>query len=267
MAHIRTAIIAGNWKMNYGPKQAGEFAQEILPALEQIVASYPYILSILCPPAISLNIVHATLKEHAPTRIELGAQNMYFEEKGAFTGEISPLMVHELCSTVILGHSERRTYFGESDEIVNKKAQAALKHSLRPIICIGENLEQYEANQTDAVIRAQVKGSLVNFSDQHAREVVVAYEPIWAIGTGRAATVEGAGKVVHLIRSLYSEMYGEETAAALRILYGGSVTSGNIDELIAHPDIDGALVGGASLKADFVEIVRKTVETMTQVVR
>ena len=267
MAHIRTAIIAGNWKMNYGPSQAGEFAQEILPALEQIMASYPHILSILCPPAISLNIVYAILKEHAPTRIELGAQNMYFEEKGAFTGEISPLMVHELCSTVILGHSERRTYFGESDEVVNKKAQAALKHRLRPIVCIGENLEQYEANQTDEVIHSQVKGSLANFSSHHTHEVVVAYEPIWAIGTGRAATVEGAGKVVHLIRSLYGEMYGEEAAASLRILYGGSVTASNIGEFIAHPDIDGALVGGASLKADFVEIVRKTVATMSQTVR
>ncbi len=267
MAHIRTAIIAGNWKMNYGPRKAGEFAQEILPALEGVVASYPHILSILCPPAISLNIVHATLKEHAPTRIELGAQNMYFEEKGAFTGELSPSMVHELCSTVILGHSERRTYFGESDELVNKKALAALKHHLRPIICIGENLEQYEAGQTSEVIHTQVKGSLANFSSHDAREVVVAYEPIWAIGTGRAATADGAGKVIHLIRSLYGEMYGDEAAASLRILYGGSVTSSNTGEFIAHPDIDGALVGGASLKADFVEIARKTVETMSQAVR
>jgi triosephosphate isomerase len=267
MAHIRTAIIAGNWKMNYGPGQAREFVQEILPALEQAVAAYPHILSILCPPAISLSTVHAILSEKSVPHIELGAQNMYFEEKGAFTGEISPLMVHELCSTVILGHSERRTYFGEGDEVVNKKALAALKHRLRPIVCIGENLAQYEANQTDEVIHAQVKGSLANFSPQHAHEVVVAYEPIWAIGTGRAATVEGAGKVAHLIRSLYGEMYGEEAAASLRILYGGSVTSGNIGEFIAHPDIDGALVGGASLKADFVEIARKTVETMTQAVR
>ncbi len=267
MAHIRTAIIAGNWKMNYGPRQASEFVREILPGLEQIVQSYPHILSILCPPAISLSTVRTILDEKQAPRIELGAQDMYFEEKGAFTGELSPLMVHELCSTVILGHSERRTYFGESDELVNKKAQAALKHRLRPIICIGENLEQYEADKTSEVIHAQVRGSLANFSPHHAREVVVAYEPIWAIGTGKAATAEGAGKVVHLIRSLYGEMYGDEAAASLRILYGGSVTSSNTSEFIAHPDIDGALVGGASLKADFVEIVRKTVETMKQAVQ
>src|SRR5450432_243558 len=213
MAHIRTAIIAGNWKMNYGPRQAREFVQEILPALEQAVASYPHILSILCRPAISLSTVHAMLSEKSVPHIELGAQNMYFEEKGAFTGELSPLMVHELCSTVILGHSERRTYFGESDEIVNKKALAALKHGLRPIVCIGENLEQYETGETSEIIHAQVKGSLANFSAQQVQEVVVAYEPIWAIGTGRAATAEGAGRVVHLIRTLYGEMYGDEAAA------------------------------------------------------
>ncbi len=266
MAHTRTAIIAGNWKMNYGPSQAREFVQEILPALEQVVAAYPHILSILCPPAISLDTVHAILSEKPVPHIELGAQNMYFEEKGAFTGEISPLMVRELCSTVILGHSERRTYFGESDEQVNKKTLAALAHGLRPIVCIGENLEQYEMGETGEVIHTQIKGSLANLPVQQAQEIVIAYEPIWAIGTGKAATGEGAGKVVHLIRHLYGEMYGGEAAASLRILYGGSVTSSNISEFIAHPDIDGALVGGASIKADFVEIARKMVETMTQVV-
>ncbi len=173
-------------------------------------------------------------------------------------------MVQELCTTVILGHSERRTYFGESDEMVNKKALAALNHRLRPIICIGEHLEQYEAGKTEEVIRFQVQHSLANFPAPHAREVVIAYEPIWAIGTGKAATAEGAGNVVHLIRQLYGEMYGGETASALRILYGGSVTSANIGEFMAHPDIDGALVGGASIKRDFVEIVRKTIETMQQ---
>ena len=173
-------------------------------------------------------------------------------------------MVQELCTTVILGHSERRTYFGETDEMVNKKALAALDHRLRPIVCIGEHLEQYEAGKTEEVIRFQVKHSLENFPAHRAKEVVIAYEPIWAIGTGKAATAEGAGKVIQLIRQLYAEMYSEETATALRILYGGSVTSTNIGEFMAHPDIDGALVGGASIKPDFVEIVRKTIELMQQ---
>src|SRR6266487_151876 len=267
MAHPRTAIIAGNWKMNYGPKEAAAFVHEILPALKDVVSSYPYILGVLCPPAISLTTVRAILDEQPLTRIELGAQHIYFAEKGAFTGETAPSMVREVATNVILGHSERRTYFGETDELVNKKALAALKHGLRPIICIGENLDEYESNQTEQVIRTQVKGSLANFSAQLASEVVVAYEPIWAIGTGRAATAEGAGKVIHLIRTLYGEMYGDEGANALRILYGGSVTSSNTSEFLAHPDIDGALVGGASLKPDFVEIARNTVETMSQTVQ
>ncbi len=261
MTTSRTAIIAGNWKMNYGPRQASNFTREILPGLGQLVRKYAQVMCVLCPPAISLAAVREVLDAAPTPRIELGAQNMYFEEKGAFTGEIAPAMVRELCSTVILGHSERRMYFGETDELVNKKTLVALKHSLRPIVCIGENLQQYEANQTEQVIRTQVKGSLANFSVQQAREVVVAYEPIWAIGTGRAATVEGAGRVIHLIRELYGEMYGE-AAAALCIQYGGSVTSDNISKFMAHPDIDGALVGGASLKPDFVEILRKTIETI-----
>jgi triosephosphate isomerase len=221
-------------------------------------------MCILCPPAISLAAVRAVLNAQPHPRIELGAQNMYFEEKGAFTGEISPTMVHELCSTVILGHSERRTYFGETDEMVNKKALAALHHGLRPIICIGEHLNQYEAGQTEQVIRSQVQHSLANFPASSVKEVVIAYEPIWAIGTGKAATAEGAGNVIHLIRQLFADMYGSEAAAATRILYGGSVTSANTSEFMAHPDIDGALVGGASIKPDFVEIVRKSIETMQQ---
>jgi triosephosphate isomerase len=147
---------------------------------------------------------------------------------------------------------------------VNKKALAAFKYGLRPIICIGENDEQHEAGETEQIIRTQVQGSLAYFSEQHAKEAVIAYEPIWAIGTGKAATPEGAGQVIHLIRQLYENMYGVQAAASLRILYGGSVTSANISKFIEHPDIDGALVGGASLKPDFVEIVRKTIETMRQ---
>src|SRR5215831_6331418 len=180
--HNRTAIIAGNWKMNYGPIQASEFAAEIIADLGQLMHQYRSILTILCPPAISLAAVREVMDAHPFPRLELGAQNMYFEEKGAYTGEISPTMVQELCTSVILGHSERRTYFGESDEMVNKKAIAALTHRLRPIVCIGENLGQYEDGKTEEVIRFQVAHSLANFLVPHAREVAIAYEPIWAIG-------------------------------------------------------------------------------------
>jgi triosephosphate isomerase len=262
MAVSRPAIIAGNWKMNYGPKQASNFVLEILPQLAQIIRNSPHVTSILCPPSISLAAVREVLDAMLAPRIELGAQNMYYEEKGAFTGEIAPDMVREFCSSVILGHSERRTYFGETDALVNKKAQAALSHHLRPIICVGENLAQYESGLTSEVIHTQVHASLANFTPEQAKDVVIAYEPIWAIGTGRAATAEGAGEVIHLIRRLYGEMYGADAAATVRILYGGSVTAANISEFMVHPDIDGGLVGGASLKPEFVEIVRKTVEIM-----
>ncbi|HEU5379200.1 MAG TPA: triose-phosphate isomerase [Ktedonobacteraceae bacterium] len=261
---LRDAIIAGNWKMHYGPRQGSEFTYEIISELGLLVTRYPYVLSILCPPAISLMAVREVLEAHLFRRVELGAQNMYFEEKGAFTGEIAPSMVRELCSSVILGHSERRMYFGETDDLVNKKVLAAFRHDLRPIVCVGEHLDQYEAGKTEDVICTQVRQSLANVPGEAAPNMVVAYEPIWAIGTGKAATAEGAGKVISLIRSLYGEMYGEGAARALRILYGGSVTSSNIAEFMSHPDIDGALVGGASLKPDFVEIVRKTIEVMQQ---
>ncbi len=262
MARARTAIIAGNWKMNYGPTEAKHFVKEILPELGQVLNNSSQTLCILCPPTISLDAVRTildTLPSSLQNYIELGAQNMYFEEKGAYTGEISPTMVRELCSTVILGHSERRMYFGETNELVNKKAQAALQYGLRPIICIGENDEQHEAGQTEQVIKEQVQNCLCNFPAEQLDTIVVAYEPIWAIGSGKAATAEDAGNVASMIRQLYRDMYSEEVANTLRILYGGSVTSENINEFMAHPDIDGALVGGASIKADFVEIVRNVV--------
>jgi triosephosphate isomerase (TIM) len=254
----RGAIIAGNWKMHYGPRQASHFAHEIVPELGQLVEQAPRVVAVLCPPAISLASVQAVTQGFP--RIELGAQNMYFEEKGAFTGELAPSMLEELCRYVILGHSERRAYFGESDDIVNKKAQAALQHGLRPIVCIGERLEQYEAGQTEDVIRFQVQRSLAHFPAEDMTGVIVAYEPIWAIGSGRAATAAGAGKVTALIRRLLEDSYGRDAATALSILYGGSATSANIGEFMTQPDIDGALVGGASLTHDFVKIVQKVIE-------
>ncbi len=264
MTAKRTAIIAGNWKMNYGPQQASSFAMEILPGLDQIVRHNPHIMAILCPPAISLTAVQEVMTSFLTPHIELGAQNMYFEEKGAFTGEIAPAMVQELCTTVILGHSERREYFGETDAQVNKKTLAAFKHRLRPIVCVGENLAQREEGQTESVIHKQIHESLANLPEQHTHSLVIAYEPIWAIGTGKAATAEDAGQVAHFIRQTYTELYGQHAGETVRILYGGSVTSSNISNFITHPDIDGALVGGASIKPEFVELVRYAAVAMQQ---
>jgi triosephosphate isomerase len=250
---MRTPIIAGNWKMNYGLNEAEEFVAGILPGLHELHA----VERVLCPPSISLTTVFGAIEG---SEVKLGAQNMYYEPKGAYTGEISPTMLRGLCEYVILGHSERRTYFGETDELVNKKAQAALKYDLKPIVCVGERLEQREAGETEQLIRAQVQGSLGWLPAERVAEIVVAYEPIWAIGTGRAATAQDAVSVIQLIRSELSDLYGAEAAGAVRIQYGGSVTAANISEFVSQPDIDGALVGGASLKPEFVEIVRATAE-------
>jgi triosephosphate isomerase len=248
----RTPIVAGNWKMHYGPTEAQDFASAILEPLNAIHA----VERVLCPPSISIAAVHAVV---GGSEIKLGAQNMYFEEKGAFTGEISPTMLRGLCDYVILGHSERRIYFGETDELVNKKARAALAHGLRPIVCVGERLEERDANLTERVITAQVLGSLANLPPERIGELVVAYEPIWAIGTGRAATAQDAADVAAIIRALIGELYGQ-AAQTVRIQYGGSVNAVNVAEFAALPDIDGALVGGASLTGDFVELVRRTAQ-------
>jgi len=190
----------------------------------------------------------------------LGAQNLYFEEKGAYTGEISPLMLANLCEFVIIGHSERRQYFNETGEVVNKKVMAALKVGLKPILCVGERLEENEAGRTKEVVTGQVKSSLAGINDING--LTIAYEPIWAIGTGRAATGEQANETIGLIRRAISKLYGERVVQDLRILYGGSVTADNATEFMQQSDIDGALVGGASLKADqFLSIVRQTSET------
>jgi triosephosphate isomerase len=199
--------------------------------------------------------VHAQLEG---SDLGLGAQNMYWEEKGAFTGEVSPLMVKELCQYVILGHSERRTYFGETDETVNKKVQAAQKYDLTPIVCVGETLQQYEANQTAEVVGRQIRLGLANLDPAFGPRLVVAYEPVWAIGTGKASSAGNANDVLgKVIRPALSDLFGGQTAQAIRILYGGSVTGANAAEYFGSPEIDGALVGGASLKMDeFVAITK-----------
>jgi triosephosphate isomerase len=247
----RRPIVAGNWKMNLGPAEARAFAQEILPDLARLRS----VERVLCPPAIAIEAVRAVV---GGSGVLVGAQNMFYEPRGAYTGEISPVMLQGLCHYVILGHSERRTYFGEADELVNHKAVAAFGYELRPIVCVGEHLEDRDAGRTERVLTEQVRGSLVGLPVERLGDLVVAYEPVWAIGTGRAATARDAADAATLIRALLGELYGIEAAARVRIQYGGSVTAANAGEFAALPEIDGALVGGASLKPEFVEIVRRT---------
>ena len=214
---------------------------------------------VLCPPFPSLVAVSALL---AGTDIGLGAQNMHWEAKGAFTGEVAPSMVAEFCKYVILGHSERRTYFGETDESVNKKVRAAQAADLTPIVCIGETLEQYESNRTGEVVARQIRDGLAGTESRLASRLVIAYEPIWAIGTGRASTADNAEAIVRdVIRPALTSLFGTDAAQAIRVLYGGSVTAANAAEYFARPEIDGALVGGASLKLDeFIGITQAAVK-------
>jgi triosephosphate isomerase len=211
---------------------------------------------VICPPFISLAAVKELIKGSS---LRLGAQNLYFEERGAYTGEISPLMLAEVCEFVIIGHSERRQYFNETGEIVNKKLRAALKVGLKPILCIGERLEENEAGRTEEVVTEQLESSLAGIDNIHG--LIVAYEPVWAIGTGKAATGKQANETIALIRHNVAQLYGEKIVQDLHILYGGSVTADNANEFMQQPEIDGALVGGASLKAnEFLSIVRQTSE-------
>ncbi len=253
----RTPIVAGNWKMNLGPGEARAFAASIVSGL----AAQSGVECVLCPPFISLTAVREVV---AGTKVKLGAQNMYFEDKGAYTGEISPTMLQGLCEYVILGHSERRSYFGETDELVNKKVHSAFAHQLRPIVCVGERLEQRDANLTERVITTQVRGSLADLPAGGLRELVVAYEPVWAIGTGRAATAQDAADAAAIIRALLAEMYGQDAALEVRIQYGGSVTAQNVADFAAVANIDGSLVGGASLQPDFVEIAARTAQVKSR---
>jgi triosephosphate isomerase len=247
---MRRPILAGNWKMHKTVQEAIALVHEMKSGLEAVDT----IDRVLCPPFVSVNAVSEMLSDSS---IEVGAQNMYWEDQGAYTGEVSPLMLKEICEYVILGHSERRQYFGETDETVNNKVKAALKHGLKPIVCVGENLAQNEAGQTHEVVSGQVKGCLEGLSSAQVSGLVIAYEPIWAIGTGKAATPEIAGGVIaNSIRKVVAALYDDTVAEALRVQYGGSVKSSNVAEFMAHPDIDGGLVGGASLKpAEFVSMV------------
>ncbi len=248
---MRQKCVAGNWKMNKTVEQARLLVAEVVPELKSI----PGVDKVLCPPATALMAVSAML---AGTEIGVGAQNMHWEASGAFTGEVSPQMVAEICRYVIIGHSERRTYFGETDASVNKKVKAALAVGLTPIMCVGETLAENEAGQTAVVVSRQVRLGLQDLSLEQALKVIIAYEPVWAIGTGRAATTDGANAVhAGVIRPALSELFGAEASQTIRILYGGSVTAANAAELFAQPDIDGGLVGGASLKpAEFIKIVK-----------
>jgi triosephosphate isomerase len=252
---MRIPFIAGNWKMNKTIEEAVALVQELCAALENVAGCDVAV----CPPFPALSAVREAL---AGSVIGLGAQNVYWEEKGAFTGEVSPVMLAGLCDYVIVGHSERRTIFGETDEMVNKKLHAALAHGLKPILCVGENLQQNRAGETEAFVGGQVHAAFRDITAEQAQAITVAYEPIWAIGTGVPATGEGANAIIGgTVRGTLAELYGDGVAQAMRIQYGGSVTPANTAEFMSQPEIDGALVGGASLRAsDFVAIVQEAVK-------
>jgi len=249
---MRVPLIAGNWKMNTNSIEALQLIMKMKSLLEPIAG----VEKVICPPFISLEKVKDALGD---STIKIGAQNLFYEEKGAFTGEISPLMLRDLCEYVILGHSERRQYFHETNEIVNKKVKAALKVGLKPILCVGENIAEYEAGKTEEVVETQLEASLKDVNI--ANSIVIAYEPIWAIGTGKAATGDRANYVIGLIRKILADLSNDSISQIVRIVYGGSITADNIKEFISQPEIDGGLVGGASLKADqFVSIVKQTIQ-------
>ena len=245
---MRKKIIAGNWKMNKTPSEAVALINELKP----LVANEDVDV-VFCVPAIS--IVPA-MEAAKGSNINIGAENMYFEESGAYTGEIAPNMLTDVgVKYVIIGHSERREYFAETDVTVNKKVLKAFEHGITPIICCGETLEQREQGVAVDFIRQQIKIAFLNVTADQAKEAVIAYEPIWAIGTGKTATSDQAEEICAAIRECIAEVYDDATAAAIRIQYGGSMNAGNAAELLAKPDIDGGLVGGASLKAEFGKIV------------
>jgi triosephosphate isomerase len=253
---MRTPMIAGNWKMNTTVEDAVKLVKKMLPELDKVRD----VDKVVCPPFVSLTAVKEIIKGSS---VKLGAQNLFYKEKGAYTGEVSPGMLAGLCDYVIIGHSERRQYFGETNETINKKIKAAIESLVKPIFCIGESLEDNEAGKTEEVLTRQTLACcdrLYFFGG-----MVIAYEPVWAIGTGKSATGEQANKTIGFIRQLVRHRHGGEIADSVRILYGGSVTAANIAEFIREPEIDGALVGGASLKADeFLNIVRQATEIQSK---
>jgi len=247
---MRIPFLAGNWKMHKTIREAVNLVEDLVRNTKNIRDRDV----VVCPTFTALHAVAETIKD---TNVKMGAQNMYFEEKGAFTGEISPAMLKDVgCRYVILGHSERRNVFGETDELINKKLKAAISWGLNPILCVGESLKQREAGETKSWVKSQVQKDLEGLTSSEIEKLVIAYEPIWAIGTGKTDTFEGANETIGMVRSLIADASSYEIGEKVRILYGGSVKPHNIDGFMAQKEIDGALVGGASLKADaFTRIV------------
>jgi len=237
---MRLPVVAGNWKMNTTVEEAVALAGQLRAGLDEIAG----VETVVCPPFVSLVAVKIVIDGSA---VKLGAQNMFYKETGAYTGEISPLMLADLCHYVIIGHSERRQHFGETDAAVNRKLKAAIEVGLKPILCIGETLEEKEAGGTEDVLNRQLTQGLAGIQDLNG--IVIGYEPVWAIGTGRAATGRQANNTIGFISRSLADLYSEEIAGSIRIQYGGSVNADNIAEFVSQPEIDGALVGGASLKA------------------
>jgi len=248
---MRIPVIAGNWKLNNNREES----VELVSRLKEMISDVEQVEVVIAPPYTALCSVADVIKG---SNIFLSAQNTFWEESGAFTGEISPSMLKDIgCQYTIIGHSERRLYFGETNETVNKRLKAAISASLTPIVCVGETLEEREAEKTFAVIDQQIKEGLIDLSSHDMERAVLAYEPVWAIGTGKTATPDQAQEVHHYIRQLIARIFDKEIAGLIRILYGGSVKPENVDQLMAQEDIDGALVGGASLKADsFARIIK-----------
>lgn len=249
---MRRFLIAGNWKMNCGPKKTATLLQGISNKLDGMPENVD---GLVCPPMISLTTASVELQDISG--IALGAQNVHSEDNGAYTGEVSTQMLNEVnCEYVILGHSERRQYFGETDKTVNQKVNKALKDGLKPVICVGESLKQRKAGEHALRVRKQVEAALIGVKDEDAENLVIAYEPIWAIGTGETATPDQAQEMHEMIRSVLADLYSDDAADQIRILYGGSMKPHNAEELLNQTDVDGGLIGGASLKADsFTEII------------